>query len=99
MAEMSRLAVPVLVSVTVVTGLVVLMVRVPKLTLDAFKVIAGEDAAVTVNAALLVLALDPAAVVNAPAGMVTVYVAGAAEVTGMAIVHEPIAGMLPMPKL
>lgn len=99
MAEISRFAIPELVRVIVVTGLVVLMVLVPKLTLDAFRVIAGDAAAVTVNAALLVLALAPAEVDNAPAGMVTVYVAAAIDVTGMSIVHELIAGTLPMPKL
>ena len=98
MLVMVSSAVPELPSDTVLTGLVVLTVRAPKLTDAGARLTAGEGAAVTVRLAVLVLVLVPAPAVNAPGMMVAVYVAEVALCTEMAMLQLPSAGMLPIPK-
>ena len=66
--EMTSPAVPLLVSVTVLGGLVVLTVRAPKATVAGVSVTAGAGAAVTVILNGVVL-LPPAAVTIKPAEM------------------------------
>ena len=66
--EMNRFAVPLLVSVTVFGGLVVLTVLAPKATNGGVSVTAGAGAAVTVMANGVVL-LPPAAVTIRPAAI------------------------------
>ena len=64
-----RLAVPLLVSVTTEAGLVVLIVREPKLTAGGTRLIAGDGTRVTESVTALEAALLPAPVTISPAGI------------------------------
>jgi hypothetical protein len=96
---MTRLAVPLLVNVTVVVGLVVFTVREPNGTVVCDNVIAGAGAA-TVSVAMLVLVLLPSEVTKFPGLTLTVYAPAILLCACTVMVQLPMAGMVPdIPKL
>ena len=99
MLLMVRLAVPLLVSVTTVAGLVVLTVRLPKFTVDGARVTAGDATAVTVSIALLPTALLPVDALKPPAGKVNVYPPVVALLTLTPIAQVPIGEITKPPAL